>query len=442
MQTVIQIDDRHAFAFGLQWQTLDTMMSRSSQIAELRLNAQARWMASFKVHGQENIGYAKNLTPPAKIKTLSAAGQVALSEACRGKTVLVLLEEVGQEGQLNDVGVVALINGNVVHDAFVKTSEVADIRRRFKEQCARADTEFATMGKTITLTDVSHHLDWSDFLPPPPGKGLARFKTVPAAPITVLKADIPSWMLGAVVGTLVIGSGIWYWQESAAESDRLRLLASQQQAPDPAQLYAQAAAQHLAQPVMFANVVLRELRTQFKELNFPMRRAGWTLAKIDCGPPGCSASWTRAEGTYREFVERAPASWGQVQLNPDGNRLAHNVPVKLPLAPLKPVAEWTAEREFMLTEFSKWQRYEEAKFAAKLKPISLMAVPPSVQPQQAAELPNAIWAAGWAVQDAQWWMSEAMDTMPNNVTVELVSLVFDGNQVKFNAEGKVYVRKN
>jgi hypothetical protein len=442
METVIQIDDRHAFAFGLQWQTLDTMMSRSSQIAELRQNFEARWMASFKIQGQENIGYAKSLTPPAKIKTLSAAGQVALSEACKGKTVLVLLEEAGQGGQLNDVGVVALINGNVVHDAFVKTSEVAEIRRRFKEQCARAETEFVTMGKAITLADVPNRLDWVDLLPPPPGKGLARFKAVPSAPITVLKADIPSWVLAAVVGTLVIGSGIWYWQQSAAENERLRMLAFHNKAPDPAQLYAQSAAQLLAQPVMNANVVVRELRTQLKETKFPMRFAGWTLAKIDCGLPGCSALWTRAEGTFREFVDHAPASWGEIQLNPDGKRLMHNLPVKLSSSVLKPATEWTTEREFLLTEFSKWQRYEAAKFAATLKPVSLMAVPPSVQPQAAAALPNAIWAAGWEVTDAQWWMSEAMDTMPNNVTVELVSLSFNGTQVNFNAGGKVYVRNN
>jgi len=442
METVIQIDDRYAFAFGLQWQTLDTMMSRSSQIAELRQNFDARWMASVKINGQENIGYAKSLSPPAKITTLSAAGQVALSGACKGKTVLVLLEEAGQEGQLNDVGVIALINGNVVHDAFVKTSEVAEIRQRFKVQCARAETEFVTMGRAITLTDVPHHLDWSDLLPPPPGKGMARFKTVPAAPITVLKADIPSWVVAAVAGTVVIGSGLWYWQVSAADNERLRMLALQNKAPDPAQLYAQSAAQFLAQPVMNANVVLRELRTQLKDTKFPMRFAGWTLAKIDCGIPGCSAAWNRAEGTYRDFVDRAPASWGEVQLHPDGNRLMHNVPVKLTKAVIKPASEWTTEREFMLSEFSKWQRYEAANFMAKLKPVSLIAVPPSVQPQVAAALPTAIWAAGWEVKDAQWWMSDAMDSMPNNVTVDLISVLFNGTQVNFNAEGKVYVRKN
>jgi len=442
METVIQIDDRYAFAFGLQWQTLDTMMSRSSQITELRQNFEARWMASFKINGQENIGYAKSLTPPAKITTLSAAGQVALSEACKGKTVLVLLEEAGQEGQLNDVGVIALINGNVVHDAFVKTSDVAEIRQRFKVQCARAETEYVTMGKVLTLTDVPHRLDWADLLPPPPGKGMARFKTVPSAPITVLKADIPSWVLWATVGTLVVGAGAWYWQQAAADSDRLRMLSLQNKAPDPAQLYAQSAALHLTQPIMNANVVVRELRNQLKETKFPMRFAGWTLTKIDCGIPGCSALWTRAEGTFREFVDRAPASWGEIYLNPDGKRLMHNVPVKLSRATLKPATEWTTEREFLLTEFSKWQRYEAAKFAATLKPISLMAVPPSVQPQVAAALPGAIWAAGWEVTDAQWWMSEAMDSMPNNVTVDIVSLSFNGTQVNFNAGGKVYVRKN
>lgn len=442
MQTVIQIDDRYAFAFGLAWQTLDTMMSRSSQLLELRQNFDARWIASFKAQGQENIGYAKSLTLPAKITTLSAAGQVAISPACKGKTVLVLLEEEGQEGQLNDVGVVALINGNVVHDAFVKTSEVDNIRRRFQEQCARADAEFVTMGKTITLPAVNTRLEWEQLLPSAPGKGLARFKAVQSVPVIVFKADIPTWLLLSVAGTLVVGGGAWYWQETTAESDRLRQLSQQNQAPDPAQLYAQSAAQLLAQPVMHANVVMRELRNQLKEQKFPTSQAGWNLAKIDCGIAGCSALWSRAQGTYQEFVDRAPASWGEIQFHPDGTRLMHNVPVKLSTAPLRPMSDWTTERQFQLTEQSKWQKYESVKFMPKLQPAGLMAVPPSVQPQIAATLPSAVYAARWEVKDAQWWMVDALDTTPDNVTVELVTVLYSGSQINFNAEGKVYVRKN
>lgn len=441
MQTVIQIDDRYAFAFGLAWQTLDTMMSRSSQIQELRQNFEARWIASFKAQGQENIGYAKSLVPPAKIKMLSAAGQVALSKACRGRTVLVLLEEEAQEGQSNDVGVVALINGNVVHDAFVKTTEVEDIRRRFQEQCARADAEFVTMGKTLTLPGVQMHLDWHDLLPPPPAKGLARFKAIPAVPVVVLKADIPTWVLMSMIGALVGSAGIWYWNDAAAEKNRLQQLALQSQAPDPAQLYAQSAAQLLAQPVMRANVVMRELRTQLKTEAFPTQFAGFRLHKIDCGVAGCTASWDRVQGTYQEFAERAPASWGEIQFHADGNRAMHNVPVKLSTAPIQAQQQWTTEREFQLTEQSKWQKYEGAKFMPKLQPAGLMAVPPSVQPQLASTLPNAVWASKWEVKDAQWWMGEALDTMPDNVTIELVSLLFNGSQINFNVEGRVYVRK-
>lgn len=442
MQPVIQIDDKHAFAFGLSWQTLDSMMSRSSQINEMRQNFEAHWIASFKVHGQENIGYAKGLVLPPNVLTLSAAGQVALSEICYGKTVLVLLEEEGEQGQTNDVGVVGLINGNVIHDGFVKTSEVEDIRRRFMEQCARAGAEFMTMGKTITLPPVQKPLEWSDFLPPPPGKGFARFKNKAAVPVNALKADIPRWVLLSVIGALLGGAGIWYWQEASAESDRLRLLSLQNQAPDPAQLYTDSAAKLLAEPMLPARLTFAEIRKQLKELKFPSELAGWRLETIVCGVPGCSVSWIRKEGTFAEFVERAPATWGEVHLDPSGNRVFHNAPIKLTTTTLQPADKWTTEREFRLTEYSKWQKYSVVKFDPAVGQRALMGVPASVQPNLAATLPNAVWALDWAVREAEWWTSDAFDTMPPDATVETVTLSYSGGVIKFEAKGKIYVRKN
>lgn len=441
MQPVIQIDDKHAFAFGLSWQTLDSMMSRSSQIRDMRQNSEARWIASFKVNGQENIGYAKSLVLPPNVVTLSAAGQVALSRACHGKTVLILLEEQGEAGQFNDVGVIGLINGNVIHDAFVKTNEVDEICRRFSEQCARAGAEFITMGKTITLAPVQTSIEWSDLLPPPPGKGIARFKSRGTVPVVALKADIPSWVMFSAIGTLVAGAGLWYWQEVSSENDRLRLL-NTQKAPDPAQLYADSIAKVLAEPVLPAKAAFAELREQLRAEKFPMHLGGWKLERIICGVPGCSASWTREQGTFAEFVERAPQSWGEVQLDPEGTRVLHNVPIKLTKAALQPVAEWLTEREFRLADYSKWQKYASAKFGASARPAALIGVPPSVQPNQAATFPNAVWALDWEVREAEWWMSETLDTMPAGATVETITLSFGGSVIKFEAKGKVYVRKN
>lgn len=440
MESVIQIDDAHAFAFGMTWLTLDPMMSRASQLKEFRSEYGAQWIAVYKAHGQENLGYAKTLVLPAKIETLSAAGQVAISDACRGKTVLVLLEEEGSAGEGSDVGVIALINGNVVHDAWVKAAGVEEIRQKFQEQCARAGTEFVTMGRTFTLPGVEQRLEWSDLLPKPRGTGMAKFKKVASVPVVALKADIPGWVLVLVLSLGLIVVGFWFWDHTMAEKNRRSHFLMQQKAPDPAQLYAASAAKLLAQPILPAGQALRELKSQLKEKKFPMQLAGWDLVRLDCSSAGCAALWTRKFGTYQEFVDRAPKEWGQVQLFNDGTKIAHAVPFKLTPGVLPAADKWPTERDFELKVLSQWQRYSDVKFKGDLQPIALMAVPPSVQPQAAASLPNAIWAMKWNVKDTQWWMSEALFNLPNNVSIESVSLVF-GPEINFNAEGKVYVRK-
>lgn len=437
METVIQIDDRHAFAFGMTWLAVDPMISRGSQLKEIRAGHSAKWIASSKVFGQESIGYAKDLILPTGIETLSAAGQVALSAACKGKTVFVLMEEEGHDGAGNDVGIVAMIDGHIKHDAWVKVSGVEELRLAFQQQCARAGTVFETVGHTITLP-VSQQLHWDDLLPKPRATGLGKFKSVEAVRVLPLTADIPTWVLLTVVSVAAIGIGLWFWNSSVAEKNRIRKLSMRPSAPDPAQLYAVAATQYLAQPVLPAAQVIRELRTQLKE--FPVQLAGWNLTRIDCTAAGCGALWTRKFGTYKEFVDRAPKAWGEVQLHSDGTKIAHAVPVKLATAALPAQTSWPAERAFILDVVSKWQKYSDVKFKADLQAPALMAVPPAVQPQAAAAFPNAIWAMKWGVKDSQWWMSEALFNLPDNVTVDSVSLVF-GPEINFNVEGKVYVHK-
>lgn len=438
MDSVIQINDQYAFAFGLTWQALDPMMSRGSQLKEIRNGHGAKWLATFKVQGQENIGYARDLVLPLKIVTLSGAGQIAISDACKGKTALVMLEEAGTDGEENDVAIVAILDGNVVHDVFVKIAAVGDIRAKFEEQCARANIAFVTMGRVISLPAVDEALEWSDFLPPPRGTGKARFKKTITVPVTELKADMPTWMLMTIVLFGLIAVGYWQWDSAMNEKSRLRRLSMQSAPPDPAQLYAVSAAALLAQPVILANEALPELRRQLK--SFPTELAGWTLTRIDCAAEGCSAFWQRKSGTYQEFVDRAPKEWGQVQLHNDGTKIAHNVPVKLAKTTLEAREKWPLEREFILTVVSKWQRFNDVKLGVDLSPSALLAVPPAMRPDVAAALPTAVWAAKWNVKDSQWWMSEGLYSLPSNVTIENVSLLF-GPEINFNAQGKVYVRK-
>jgi len=438
MESIIQIDERYALAFGLHWQMLDPMRSRGSQLKEFRQENGARLIAAFKGHGQETVGYAKTLTLPKKLRTLSAAGQIATSKVFRGKTVLIFLEDKSHAGAETDVGVVGLINGNVVQDVWTKASGVEALRNKFREQCARAEIEFTTVGTAHTITAVDGRITWLDILPTASGKGLARFKRTQTVPVLVLRPDLPPWAMYTIITLGVLAVGYWFYDKHETEQARLRKLALQNKAPDPAQLYATEVTKLLTTPTLSAAQAIRELRVQLKDLD--VQRAGWDLGNVTCTASGCNAVWTRRYGTYKEFTDRAPKEWGVIRLFNDGKKLEHALPIRFTTAALPPVNTWPTEREFILNQVSRWQLYSDINFKTELMPVALMAVPPSVQPDFAAALPSAVWSMKWNVKDTQWWMSDALLSLPANVTIDTVSISF-GQAINFNVEGKVYVRK-
>jgi hypothetical protein len=247
-------------------------------------------------------------------------------------------------------------------------------------------------------------------------------------------------------------AAVWgYTAYQAREAARKAAAAEKARANSGPIRYTKAVAELLAKPMWQANAVFYSLREQLRE--FGTERKGWKVKKIECLPEtGCDITWDNAGGlaNYREFVASAPREWGLVTLNNSGQDLSHHLPVKLPAKPLPAQDTWLDERTFLVKHFSQWQKYWVVEFHPELAKASKVAgVPDGVNPDLAANYPNAIWATGWTISKTSWYLSEGFDfaaekldgNLPDSVTVEKIIINFEGDQVNFDAEGKVYVRK-
>lgn len=448
----IQISDDFTLAFGLAWIAIDPLTSRGEQIRPLQEQG-ARWQAAFTQDGNESFGYSSADLKPVKgdrTKLLSGAGQVALHPSVRGKTALVLLEDMIYAGGQGDVAVVGLIGGSVVVDAFVPLAEVNGVIEAFEERCAKAKREFTIYGDTqANDLQVDEVLPWHELAPQRTGKKLSLKRGEKLVYIKPLRPAMPNWVPYAVSAGALAVIGYWgYGQYTEMQLKAARAKQAQQQ--DPRKLYADSSAQLLAQPVLRANTAFRELRAAIAGMQTNL--VGWSLSSVVCGEQGtCSATWTQKTGTYKEFVAAAPAEWGVIGLDNDGTKATHNIPLKMTLHPLPPRDQWTDERNFQIEHLSQWQKYWVMQFTPKLgKAAQVVGLPPGMDEVTASQFPEAIWATTWDVQGGDWFMSEAFDTtdaardqrpLPDEVTVKGITIHFNEKSIKFDAGGQVYVRK-
>lgn len=443
MENVIQVDDKYALAFGFTWVTLDPIESRSSQLTNFRTEYQAKWYATIKVNGSENIGHAKNLTIPKKLKVLSAAGQLATHARFIGQSVLLLLEDdnhVDTSHADNDVAVIGLLNGNVIIDVFVKASQVQKLRQDFLDQCVRASVEFMTIGHVLTINQVEQEFTWQNLLPEKnrTTKWSLSNKTKQVI-VKPLKKDIPGWILWITVLLLLFCAFGYYYQAHAEEKERLRMLMLSKQQPNPENIYRDSVNSLLASDFVLAETIAKTIKHDLK--TFPTELAGWRLEKIFCDvQSGCIATWNRKFGTFKEFIARAPSTWGKISIGSDRSKLSHAIPITYEKKKLDPKDKWPLDRDLRIIVVSQWQKYESLKFDAIMNPVSLIGVPPSVQPQLAASSPYATWAASWEIRGAPWWTMEAVENFPNNMVFESAEIIIS-DEVRFNMKGTAYVQK-
>ena len=464
MSKRLQVNDTTALAFGFTWQALDPMESRSAKLAEL-LGQGNKWQASFKRNGDQYLGVSKeDFRPLPKIKTVSGAALMANHPSLAGKTVWIVMEEpvdevhadeppVKTEGVpspaakpvQSEIIVVGLLNGNIVVDDYVNKAGYQRAMASFIERCSKAKASYTTVGTSYTLGRVHQAYTWTDLLAP---KGL---KTVP---VKTLEPSMYGRVLGVAAAVATVSGLVWAytaWDEAQRmEAERLR---REQAARNIPALYTASVNDIIARPVLQANKVFLELRKQLGF--FPTHLAGWNLESIVCAAQttACVGTWGNREkqGTNRGFAAAAPSSWGAITFAPSGEVATHVLPFKLTAALLPARESWPVGSDFLLKQFSEWQKYWIVGFRPVLadRP-SVVGLVPGLDESTAATLPDVVWATVWRIDATDWDLSDGFDTaaekgdgnLPDSVTVEGLTLkaTKDGH-LKFDANGLIYERK-
>lgn len=436
MENTLQIDDKYALVFGMDWTVLDPLSPKHEQIAELQANG-AKWQAKFKQNGEENFGTISEITQfPGKVKVLSGAAQVSVMEQFSGKTVLVMLEEGGDhQGNAGFIATVGLINGNVALDAMLSSEDAKQARATFHDRCESANLQYVTAGYAHSIEPMEIPLEWADLLP----AKISKFKKSPEMVVTPLRSGILTRFGGIGFALILIGAATWWGYSQYAAYQAKKKAAAAAQALNPEILYEASSRAFLDQPKVLAKDAFPEIRQAIGAM--PTKLAGWKLRKVDCNKTSCELSWERAGGTFAEFKKAAPTQWTDFEYSDDGRALHNKLAVKLKTQKLPDRSKWLPKSSFLLNEGSKWQLLSDINLSPMLGAIKLEALPPGVSPSAVEQSPYAIRSAQWTIRPgSSWFASEGFDTSPEFVTYDSMILNISDNDITFEAKGNVYVK--
>lgn len=432
----LQLDDDYALVFGMDWFVLDPLDSRHAKILQLREQG-ARFGASFKQNDEENIGTVAGIGHfGKKIKVLSGAGQIASLPAFAGRTILVLMEDHGRDGNDGIVAVVGLIKGNVIIDKILAPSEVIAIRQSFQDRCNSSNEDYLTAGHTLTIAPVDIPVEWEKLLP----QQESRFKKSPFVEVKKLTSGRETHVALALIVLMVVGgAGTFGYQKYAAYKKRQRELVAARNV-NPEVLYAASSQEFLNEP----KVLLRDAISSVREAIAPIDSEfqGWRLKSIECGTTACQMHWDRLEGTFAEFKARAPATWINIVFKDDGKTIENAFALPMPKHKLPDRSKWVTKEIFQETVQSKWQRYADIGMLSDISPMRLEAVPPGVSPNVLQTSANAIWAVPWDIKDgSSWFIAPALETAPDYMTFSGLKLSISPSGTTFSAKGNIYVKK-
>lgn len=419
--------------FGMTWRAYDPLESRHSQINAWKNDGYV-WQASYKLDADTVVGLCKEdleETPNGE-RRYAGAALIARHPEMRGRTALAMLS-INDE----DAVYVGLINGNVVIDEIAAKTEESRMRNRFSLDVKNTNQESGTFHTNLVWEDITKF------------RGGALGAYYSDAKIAPFKSDRGSWI---AVGILVLGLlamlGWWFKKQYDEEQNRKRQSAAQL-AADPRTVYENTVNKLLGNPTAVAPVgvsfpVFRKAMNDMGDVY----RAGWVLQNAECvvENKSCLVRWIRVSpnvGTFEGFTKDAPSTWKNITLDTGLNQILVTLPVAVPMVAFAPRAKWPTLQELLATEGSRWQSYAPIGFSVTLKEAIIQGLPTGVQPSAVAAAPAAVFAAPWEVTSKPMFMAEILEkTQQPNMTLDALTLVFNGKEISFTAKGKVYVRQS
>lgn len=439
--TTIALTDKVSVAFGLSWRTVDAFAPRHAQIQQWREEGYQTY-ASARANGEEQLGLISDRTSnEAGTKDgqlYSAAALLALHPELRGQTVLILLQ--GEE----EAYAIGLQGGGITVDEAVPYHEVSALRARFTKECQQHNRDFRVVGVlegNHASTELGHldgTLTWSALVA----------KTMPSSarlrPLTSGRAI--KLIAVAVVCLLGIVSLLQGYRWNQAREEHKRRLAVER-ANDPALLYAKAVEKFATRPDAAAPLTsgIRTLREIVGAV--PVQRASWQLRRVDCTVVAsiCSAEWIVDKSrlaTFHGFKSASPAlpaHW-QIELGPQLDRVVATIPISTSRSPIKAPELRPTFQTYLASGGSRLQELARLGFGVVLKEPQLVDVGSGTPRAIAEASPAALRAASWAVTGQPWWLVDGLEGVSDDMTLDQVSATYTGREVRFTAEGKIYVR--
>lgn len=230
-----------------------------------------------------------------------------------------------------------------------------------------------------------------------------------------------------VAAVMVLGAGaagyIWYEHDQ----DEQRALQAKQK--DPVVQYRQSLSVALqtvgVRPKDFVANVLPRIVAQPNEI------AGWHLESVECKATECNSTWAKDFGTNRSFAEAFPKA--QLTFSPEGGKLSVKAPLGVTIKPMDQ-GGMVKQQEFFLTVGSQFQKWAAGGLTYRMMAPTLFGGATG----GADAIPGAVFAGQWEASGSLW-MLPSLGSLPDSVTIDLITLRRTANDVTFNVRGMFYV---
>lgn len=412
MSTEIHIDDR-IFVSGLNWRTVMDIAAEKAEISGYAKELAARYYVRIAKEDEVLVG----LLPAQKNEKLrgkiSVAGAFALVKDVSPEALL-FLECKDPEGVI----LVGLRNG-VPFPGFDKFGSRVDMMAVANDFLTLNSTGVSVYSNTRAFPNAID-FDVADL----------EHADAAKAKLQVLRSFSWTGIAAGFVAVAVATGGAWWWWDSAQREEQARKKSQQQLDPNVA--YAKALPSALAQAGVPASMLGREIRAKIGAL--PAGVAGWALANAECDPSGCQVGWdTAGIGTYASFVKAT----GNKDMKPglDGRTLQTAIPFEI-AAPALDDQTVPSLTDFMVATGSAFQKWALADWKFAFQEPQVYGAPPGVN---ATLIRNPVKAGRWQA-GGKYWMLDALQALPPNMTVDVLRIKREGNGFTFSCEGKFYVR--
>ncbi|PPC84787.1 MAG: hypothetical protein CTY35_00255 [Methylotenera sp.] len=269
----------------------------------------------------------------------------------------------------------------------------------------------------LSLEDIAEACGKDDEI-----KKVSSFNVSPAALITVLT------LLSACAG------GGWYYMEQQ-RIEELKRAQIEAQKVDPNVLYEESLKK--AKPGFPASQQWKAIKASVEGIE--VYAAGWKFKAIECDFNSvCTLTWDRINGSNSDLMEalKLPAD---VKWETDGSKMSYMLPVTQPVNTAQiDLQKSPTMKTFFVGFMSEVQNASRVGLRVSIKSPEAYGLPPGIPATQVK--PELVAMSGAWEASGDYWMTEFIETMPENFAISTIRVEFQGEKITFDAKGNYYAK--